>query len=395
MKKIYLLFLLCANSMNLWAATHSPYISKVYDYNPAPGQFINELPEYEAGDTKDDMIRKVEECLVGDEKILVSLGAYGGSVTFGFDHMIVNVPGVYDFTILGNAFYASSNPNPNAPKEGGSSEPGIVMVSYDANGNGLPDDEWYELAGSEYSSAATIHNYKITYHKPDPNKENDPDTDYPFINDRSYIKWVSNQNTEGYVCRNTFHAQSYYPNWISDNTMSFTGTKLANNYTDESGNGSYYVQYSYPWGYADNQPNNNERSGFKIEWAVDKNGNKVHLPGINFVKVYTAVNQYCGWLGETSTEIMGAQDLHIDAAGVNDVVVDKNFISIINSGSVSSTLRIKYEGDDTIAKIYTLSGILYKTIRLTSGINEIDVENLASGIYLLNTNNKIFKFLRK
>ena len=27
-------------------AQQSPYISRVYDYSPAPGQFINELPEY-------------------------------------------------------------------------------------------------------------------------------------------------------------------------------------------------------------------------------------------------------------------------------------------------------------------------------------------------------------
>ena len=41
---------------------------------------------------------------------------------------------------------------------GGSSEPGIVLVSKDTNGNGLADDEWYELAGSEYNSPATTKN---------------------------------------------------------------------------------------------------------------------------------------------------------------------------------------------------------------------------------------------
>ena len=30
---------------------YSPYISKVYEYCPAPGQFINEMPRYEDGDT--------------------------------------------------------------------------------------------------------------------------------------------------------------------------------------------------------------------------------------------------------------------------------------------------------------------------------------------------------
>lgn len=47
----------------------------------------------------------------------------------------------------------------------------IVMVSYDTNMNGKPDDEWYELAGSEYYKPTTIHNYSITYTRPDPNKK--------------------------------------------------------------------------------------------------------------------------------------------------------------------------------------------------------------------------------
>lgn len=29
-------------------------------------------------------------------------------------------------------------------------EPGVIQVCYDANGNGLPDDGWYEIAGSSY-----------------------------------------------------------------------------------------------------------------------------------------------------------------------------------------------------------------------------------------------------
>ena len=34
----------------------SPYISKVYEYCPAPGQFINTMPEYADGDTYADDI---------------------------------------------------------------------------------------------------------------------------------------------------------------------------------------------------------------------------------------------------------------------------------------------------------------------------------------------------
>ena len=80
---------------------------------------------------------------------------------------------------------------------------------------------------------------------------------------------------------------------------------------DESGIGKYWVLYAYPWGYADNGLNKEDTSNFKIEWAVDKQGNPVHLPGVDFIKIYTGVNQYCGWLGETSTEVMGINDLHL------------------------------------------------------------------------------------
>ncbi|CUQ14422.1 Uncharacterised protein [Segatella copri] len=35
------------------------------------------------------------------------------------------------------------------------------------------------------------------------------------------------------------------------------------------------------------------------------------LDHIDFVRVYSAQNQMCGWLGETSTEVSGAEDLHL------------------------------------------------------------------------------------
>lgn len=309
--------LLAVWMLSLSTFGQSPYIYKVYEYMPAPGQFVNELPEYEAGDTKNDMRLKAEECIADDERILVSLGGYGGYIVFGFDHIVENKPGKYDFKILGNAFYAAANPNGEASKEGGSCEPGIVMVSYDANGNGKPDDAWYELAGSEYSKSETIKNYRLTYYKPNENKVRTPDNSYPYLNDTTYIRWKSNQGTKGYVYRNTFHNQSYYPLWLDADSLVFEGTKLANNYVDESGTGTYYVQYAYHWGYVDNHPNADDRSNFNIEWAVDQNGNSVQLPGIHFIKVYTAVNQYCGWLGETSTEIMGAISLHVQGQDIS------------------------------------------------------------------------------
>lgn len=291
---------------------YSPYIFKVYEYCPAPGQFINEMPRYEEGDTYEIILQKAEESISGTNDIMISLGGYGGYVTFGFDHTVINIPGEKDFRIWGNAFYELLNPD----QRGGSAEPGIVMVSYDTNCNGLPDDEWYELAGSEYYKAETRHNYTITYRRPDPNRIPEED-DSGFLDDINYIPWSDSDGASGHMAKNTFHNQSYYPLWIKADNISFTGTRLAPNGIDLSGTGRYYVLYAYDWGYVDNHPNEyDELNSFDISWAVDSEGNKVHLPGVDFVRVYTGLNQYCGWLGETSTELSRAQDLHIALPGI-------------------------------------------------------------------------------
>ena len=291
---------------------YSPYISKVYEYCPAPGQFINEMPRYEEGDTYETILQKAEESISGTNDIMISLGGYGGYVTFGFDHTVINIPGEKDFRIWGNAFYELLNPD----QRGGSAEPGIVMVSYDTNCNGLPDDEWYELAGSEYYKAETRHNYTITYRRPDPDRIPEED-DSGFLDDINYIPWSDSDGASGHMAKNTFHNQSYYPLWIKADNISFTGTRLAPNGIDLSGTGRYYVLYAYDWGYVDNHPNEyDELNSFDISWAVDSEGNKVHLPGVDFVRVYTGLNQYCGWLGETLTELSRAQDLHIALPGI-------------------------------------------------------------------------------
>ena len=129
----------------------SPYINKVYDFRPAPGQFVNVIPEYEPGDDYNSMLAKAQEALAFDRMPgAVSLGAFGGFVVFGFDHTVANVAGEYDFKIYGNAIISDKN------AQGGSCEPGVVWVAADTNGNGLPDDEWYELLGSEADRALQV-----------------------------------------------------------------------------------------------------------------------------------------------------------------------------------------------------------------------------------------------
>ena len=162
---------------------YSPYITRVYEYCPAPGQFVNEMPKYEPGDTYADILQKAENCISGTNDVMITLGGYGGYVTFGFDHTVINRPGEHDLRIWGNCFYELTDPS----KRGGSCEPGIVMVSYDTNCNGLPDDEWYELAGSHYYKPDTRYNYAITYYRPDSNRVPEESED-GYLNDLKYIK---------------------------------------------------------------------------------------------------------------------------------------------------------------------------------------------------------------
>ncbi|MDE7407570.1 MAG: cell surface protein, partial [Muribaculaceae bacterium] len=278
---------------------YSPYIAHVYEYCPAPGQFINEMPRYEDGDTYSDMLQKAEESISGTNDIMISLGGYGGYVTFGFDHTVINSPGRPDFRIWGNAFYELLQPD----KKGGSAEPGIVMVSYDINCNGLPDDPWYELAGSAHSLQSTISHYSITYRRPDPDRIIMPDNTGMY-DDINYIAWSDSKGTHSHMPKNIFHTQPYYPQWISADSITFTGTLLPPNADDISGTGSYFILYSYDWGYVDNHPNDYaDLNSFDIDNSIDATGLHVTLPGIDFIRVYTGVNQYCGWLGETSTEL--------------------------------------------------------------------------------------------
>lgn len=263
------------------------YITHVFEYVPAPGQFVNILPVYEVGNTAEQMCAK---CLTSfNNDTPVTLGAYGGYITVGFDHTIVNVTGQNDFKVLGNAF-------------DGSAEPGIILVSTDVNKNGIPDDDWYELAGSEYSKPATIHDYEITYTQPASISED--------------IKWTDNKGGQGVVKYMTpTHTQAHYPLWITDNSLTFKGAQLADNGVLNTAQ-TQWIMSAYDYGYADNKPNSGTGCDFNLEWAVDSNGKAVTIKGIDFIRIYTAVNQAIGLgVGEISTEIAGIEDLHPTATG--------------------------------------------------------------------------------
>ena len=316
-------------------ADNSPYIAHVYDFLPAPGQFVNDKPAYQPGDTKADILARLETVLVGKTNATVSLGSFGGYIVFGFDHPVLNRHD-YDVKIYGNAFQS----NTVQDQAGGSCEPGIIMVGVDMDGDGVPGDgdKWYEIKGASYDMCQ--HGFEVTYYKPDENKARVPHANWTFINDIEYVYWTSNDanpdSTSGYVWRNAFHSQPYWPLWLEDTVLTFRGTKLPNLSVDNSnGAGTNWFQPFFGEGYADNLPNGQE-PGFKIDWAIDEDGDPVNLDHIDFIKVYCGQLDYCGWLGEVSTEVCGAEDLHPDAVPVQPG--DVNCDGLINISDVTDLI---------------------------------------------------------
>ena len=243
----------------------------VYEYTPAPGQFINEPQSgFKNENTPEAACAYALERM--GKSAYVSLGGFGGYLIVGFDHSIYNEKGA-DFSIAGNSF-------------SGSSEPGIVYVMQDENGNGKPE---------------TLKDYSVTYYKPQ-----SAGTD---------IRWEDNEGNEGviYYQPGGFHKQdSYYPAWITADSYTLSGTRLAPKVTEEAGIG--YVLNAYDWGYADNfSPKDGTGSNidgtgarvnnFEIDNAVKADGTPAGLR-------QTGVHFTTESIGELSTEVLGVKDLH-------------------------------------------------------------------------------------
>ena len=248
---------------------------EVVEFIPAPGQFINE--GYSAS-------TMAEACAYAEERFrnryFVSLGGFGGFVVVKFKTPVVNSEGDYDFGIYSNAF-------------SGSSEPGVVWVAYDANKNGVADDEWFELRGSESEKATTLYNYSITYSRTD---------------DATNIAWRDSRGESGVIERNSMHQQDYFPAWVTENEYTLTGTLLPDN-SEWSEKNQEWVLHAFEWGYADNYSATDlaadRANRFRISDAYTVNGEKANLPQIDFVKVQSATNVIHSVIGEVSTEVCG------------------------------------------------------------------------------------------
>lgn len=245
------------------------FVTALLDFRPAPGQFINKKP---------GNLESAEGIIGG--RGLVSLGGWGGSVTYAFDHTVLNHADKNDLIIYGNAMPTFS-------------EPGVIYVMQDDNANGLPDDKWYEIKGSGHDLEGTDRAYKVTYYRPAT-----ADGDVP---------WEDNNGNTGVIAKNAFHKQAYYPEWITEDSYTISGTLLSDSNIDMS-NPSYITSKPFEYGYADNTSGGDQ---IDLADAFDADGNPVNLSGIDFIKIQTGVQANMGWLGELSTEVTGIADLNL------------------------------------------------------------------------------------
>ena len=287
------------------ATAYSPYISEVLEYKPTPATKLAQYSINPTINSYSSALATAKDVLIGKEykeqSKGINIGTFGGSIVFKFDHTIINVPGYRDFSIR------SFETKTSYPAQG------IVMVAFDKNGNGEPDDdEWYELAGSEHRKVTVQKNITVTYER--------PSTFSPSYPMSEYIRWTLSNKETGWLAAPMQMGTDYtqiWPYWLQTadegKTIEVSGLTMLQPLFSCPGGFMVTTKDFYDYGYVCNGMTQDETAAsFDIDWAVDANEQAIKLPGIDFVKVYTANMPILGdGYGTGFCSINSAYDLHL------------------------------------------------------------------------------------
>ncbi|MDR1096222.1 MAG: bacterial Ig-like domain-containing protein [Spirochaetaceae bacterium] len=209
-----------------------------------------------------------------------SLGSAGGYEVWTVEHQP-------SYKIEGNAF-------------GSWQEAGVVWMQEDNNGNGLPDEMWYELRGSDEDNATwkdkITRRYAVTYinGSPDATKNQYGQT----IRD---VYWADSKGRSGLI------PGGFPSNWgVTGDIVTYTGTLLRDDGNIATGN---YGGMDQLEGYADAIGDT-----FFVNKAMRADGTPVTLSSVKFIKVQTALFRYGGIFGDVSTEIQYADFLGVQSS---------------------------------------------------------------------------------
>ncbi|MBI4716779.1 MAG: hypothetical protein HY763_03165 [Planctomycetes bacterium] len=313
---------LAATTLMLLAApAHaSPFATRVVEYAPAPGQFVNHAafndPSQALGAPDGAGIYN------GNNWSVVTLGGFAGAITLAFDHTVEDHPlnpfGM-DAMVFGNAFWFGGDPQLHW------AECAAVEIALDANRNGLADDAWYVIPGSHLSPPQTPP-YVQRW------DDNTADATFP----PALASWIplgrrGTWTTTGFLLPPEAFGEMILMNPGSSGAEGIFGyadyspTLLLG---DRDGDDiiddeevtpeDFYTVPDDPLA-----PGMSPRAGggdaFDIAWAVDPStGQPAHLPGFDFLRITSAVYALHGALGETSTEIDAVADAAPDPFGDTD-----------------------------------------------------------------------------
>lgn len=288
-------------------ASTSDFATIVIDYTPAPGIFINNV-------LFNDPTQAIGAPVGGgtssaNNSKLVSLGGFGGSITLGFDHTVLDHPGNpfgMDAIVFGNAFWSGSDPTRRW------AEAGHIEISLDVNENGLADDAWYVIKGSSLSDPPGT-DYREQDWDDDEGTATPPEfvEDYP---DPMFFPGIGSTYTTG-----AYELPSEFAVVVLEHPQGPGATEEAHwGYADLSPTlakpswrsvGDFYTSPDDPMEVGIT-PDSAGGDAFDIAWAVDPTtGVPANLSGFDFIRITTAVQFESEIFFEISTEIGGVADV--------------------------------------------------------------------------------------
>jgi hypothetical protein len=295
------------------ALAQSPFATRVVEYSPAPGQFVQDA-------AFNDPARALGPPIGGgtinpDNSKLVTLGGYGGSITLGFDHRILDDPrnpmGL-DAIVYSNASYVAGNPNRRF------AECATIEISLDANNNALADDPWFIVRAPHLPAipAAALAPRTWDDNIPDPTFAPHEPTWVPPGRTGQWQTWAHElpplfavvvlQNPHGLT-------SSTEGVWgLADHTPTLIlGDSDADNIADNphARPALFYTVPDDPFTVGIT-PGSGGGDAFDIAWAVHPaTGAPANLPGFDFIRLTTAIDFVHATVGETSAEIAAVADV--------------------------------------------------------------------------------------
>lgn len=303
------LFVLAFGIVGQAAMAGSPFATRVVEYVPAPGQFVNN-PEF------NDPHEALGPPSGGgtsapENESLVTLGGFGGFIVLGFDHTVLDDPlnpmGL-DAIVYSNSYWVGGNPDRHW------AECATIEISRDDNGNGHADDAWYLIPGS----------HLIPPLDRSPHLWGTGATSYAFQLPADPFGDMVVENPEAGTDAEGIYGYAEYSPTL------FLGDLDGDDVIDdeEITPEEFYTIPDDPFEVGVT-PGSGGGDAFDVAWAVDAwSGELANLDGFDFIRLTTPLHVITPPVGEKSAEIDAVADVAVDPFGDADADGDIDLADI-------------------------------------------------------------------